>query len=135
MTEILHDATAGLRRGDLLPHFSGFSPEGSRLDYERLWQRRNVLLLVLASPAGATTWEYVTSLDAQVRQLVPDDTSVVVAEGPLAGLPVNTVVVADRWGEVVHCEPLPADPSNWPPASELVEWAEFVRRRCPECPP
>jgi hypothetical protein len=27
------------------------------------------------------------------------------------------------------------EPEYWPPADDILDWVEFVRAKCPECPP
>jgi hypothetical protein len=39
------------------------------------------------------------------------------------------VLFADRWGEVVHVEAT----AELPAATALLEWLDYVERRCPEC--
>jgi hypothetical protein len=51
------------------------------------------------------------------------------------GLPMNSVLIADRWGEIAEAVRLESNPARWPPARELIAWVEFVRGQCPECPP
>lgn len=46
------------------------------------------------------------------------------------------VVVADRWGEILHiASQSAADLSRLPSVDELLSWVQFARMQCPECPP
>jgi hypothetical protein len=40
--------------------------------------------------------------------------------------------VADRWGEIAYVAAAP-HVTELPTASELIEWLDYVERRCPEC--
>jgi len=46
------------------------------------------------------------------------------------------VVIADRWGEIVHiASPPHGQASQLPNVDEVLSWIRFVRIQCPECPP
>lgn len=125
-----------LRPGDLLsPFLHGGTLDGRELPYEQLWQKRNVVWFVLPARAVATASPYLRDVNDRLSALTPPDTSLVISDQAGNGLPLNCVVIADRWGEVVQAARLAADPAHWPPVDEIIEWVEFVRAKCPECPP
>lgn len=127
--------TGTLGPGDLVPRFNGVTTDGRRLEYEALWQRRNVVLFALAADVRTAAAPYLRSLERRLSELTPPDTSLVLSDDSIAGLPPNHVVIADRWGEIAHTAPLGADLQTWPSSDDVLEWVEFVRMKCPECPP
>lgn len=124
-----------LRRGDLIPRFEGAASDGRPIEYDRVWQQRNVVLFALPAGRDAAASRYLTALERGLTELKPADTSLVVSNSPIAGLPPNTLAIADRWGEIAHIERLASDCSSWPSIDDILEWVEFVRMKCPECPP
>jgi hypothetical protein len=99
---------------------------GRQVEYQQLWQRKNLVLISL--PADAPR-ELVDGVVRDMAPLVSDDTGVVVTTDAIPGIPRPGVVVADRWGEVYHVHQAP----DVPRADELREWLRFVRQECPEC--
>lgn len=126
---------AALSPGDLIPTFEGETGDGRRLQYQEVWQRRNVVLLVLSATARAEASSYLTAVEARVSKLRPDDTTLVICDHRINGVPLGTVVVADRWGEIAYIQELTSHPAEWPSVDEILEWVEFIRVKCPECPP
>jgi hypothetical protein len=122
-----------LRAGDFLPSFTSETLDGREVPDTQLWQRRNVVLLVAPREAVATQSSYMSSLDRRISELKPSDTSLVISHQPIVGVPRYTIVIADRWGEIVHLAHFPS--ATWPPIDDVVEWVEFIRAQCPECPP
>jgi hypothetical protein len=119
-----------LRPGDQIPHFEVIQHDGTRIAYAELWQRRNLLLVVLPAEVGADL--YVRGLDASMSRLMAHETAVVITGGTVEQIEAPAVVIADRWGEVqfVASERAPVD---LPGAEELIEWLRYVQTRCPEC--
>lgn len=124
-----------LRPGDLVSHFEGVTLEGRDVPHEELWQHRNVVLFVVPTELGTAASSYLTALEGRLSELKPSDTSLVLSRHAIDGVPMNTLVIADRWGEVVHLSQLGSDPTGWPSIDGVVEWVEFIRVKCPECPP
>lgn len=106
--------------GELIPHFDLIDAGGRRVNYRAdLWQRKAVVLV--SEPVAA-------ALRPDLAALASDDVGVVIAAGPLPGLPTACVAIVDRWGEVAR---------TWehvvPGAGEVASWLAHVRMRCPEC--
>jgi uncharacterized protein len=124
-------ADSRLARGDQVPHFDVGTVDGTRVRYADLWQHRN---LVLVSPgASSEEWQrYAASLLNRAADFSAAETALVVSSDPIAGLQSPGVLVADRWGEIVHVVQAGGAP---PDPDDLLEWVDFVRMQCPECPP
>lgn len=120
-----------LQLGDLLPHFKVTDLYGKRFDYSSIWQRKN-LVLVMLSDTDSLTRSYAEQLMVRGRDSKEDDTEWVVTCDRIAGMPNPGAVVADRWGELMHVAHAP-DVAHLPPPDELGEWVDYVQHRCPEC--
>jgi hypothetical protein len=130
------DEHALLQAGDLLsPFVHGTTLHGRAIPYEQLWQHRNVVLFVLADHTAEGVREYISAVNDQLSELEPQDTTLLISHESSSGLPMNSLVIADRWGEIAEARRLESDPAQWPPVSEIIAWVEFVRAQCPECPP
>ncbi len=122
-----------LQRGDLIPHFDVTSLQGDTVSYSTLWQRRNlVLITVPASDPDGTFTHYVSQLSARGPASTAADTEWVITRDAVTGVPCPGVVVADRWGEVIHVA-TGSQASELPLADELVDWVTYVQHQCPEC--
>jgi hypothetical protein len=119
-----------------VPHFDVMTIGGGRIRYQDIWQRR-ALVLVLATPREhETTVEYGSQLEARRREFEEADSTIVVTEDAVPGLPPPRTVVADRWGEILHVEAPPSgDVRQLPSVDDLLSWVQFARIQCPECPP
>jgi hypothetical protein len=124
-----------LQPGDLLTRFEGATVDGRELRYEQLWQHRNVMLFLVSAELARGASSRLAALEGRLSELKPPDTSLVISDHPIDGVPMNSVVIADRWAEVVYIAQLASDPGRWPSIDDLVEWVEFIRMKCPECPP
>jgi hypothetical protein len=124
-----------LHRGNLLPRFDGTTVQGRRLEHEQLWQHRNVVLFVLTANLHDAARAYLGALDMRLSELKPDDTSLVISDHAVDGVPLDGVVIADRWGEIVYIQGLSPNLAVWPSIDDLLDWVEFVRVKCPECAP
>jgi peroxiredoxin len=125
--------STGTRTGELIPHFTAVTIHGESIRYRDLWQQRNLVLYLLPH-ASAEARGYLDALRTRLAQLRPDDVTLVAIEGPVQQLPESSVVLCDRWGEIEHVASLGNDVQTWPPIDEIVEWTEFIRSKCPECP-
>lgn len=127
-------ATRTEARLGYVPHFDVITLGGQRVRYQEIWQRRN-LVLVMVSPqdreAGAL---YASQLKSRQAEFEEAETTVVVTADIVPGLSAPRVVVADRWGEILHTE-VPVDVSTLPSVEDLLSWVRFARIQCPECPP
>ena len=116
--------------GDSLPHFTLTTLGGGTFSYASIWQRHHLVLVVL--PGAAAPDAYVRDLEGRREEFAAADAVCAITADRVEGLEQGGVVIADRWGEIIHVvdgsttTPLPA-------AADLVEWARYVQRRCPEC--
>jgi hypothetical protein len=117
-------------RGDQLPHFRVTRTTGEPFEFERIWQRRHLLLVALGD--GGTDERYCRELIARAPDWQRLDAELVITTDRVAGLEPPAVLVADRWGEIVHVTAATGT-AGLPGAHELTEWLDFVARRCPEC--
>ena len=111
--------------------FTASNADGTRVRYEEIWQRRNLLLVSLPNddPTGA---EYARTLGVLEPDLAAYDAALIITTTRIEGVPSPGVVVADRWGEVYYVQE--ADrASSLPTPDELIDWLRFVRNECPEC--
>ncbi len=129
----------GLRPGDELPDFDGVTLDGRTVNYRRdLWQKKFVVLVAFASPASADAQAYRSALLNRERELTSHETALLFLAGGKDGapstapVPVPSVVIADRWGEVRDVQH-PADERGLPAPDAIVEWLRFVQVECPEC--
>jgi peroxiredoxin len=120
-----------LQPHDLLPHFEVADLGGERISYSSIWQRKN-LVLVMLPDADPPSRNYADRLIAKVRGLNDDDTEWIVTRDAVEGLQCPGVVVADRWGEIAHVVHS-SHVKDLPSADELVEWVRYLQYRCPEC--
>ena len=118
--------------GDQLPHFEATTVTGERFLYSRVWQRKNLLLVVLAAVDEAAALAYDAQLRDRMGAFGSTDTVRVVTLDGVSGLPDRAVVIADRWGEIAHVAAAD-DPDRLPAPAELLEWVGYVQRHCPEC--
>jgi hypothetical protein len=120
-----------LHAHDLLPHFAVADLEGERFRYSSIWQRKN-LVLVLLPDSNPPSRHYAGQLMARAEELGDEDTEWLVTPDPIEGLPRPGVVVADRWGEIAYVSG-PSEVGELPVLDELLEWMHHVQHRCPEC--
>jgi hypothetical protein len=119
-----------LQRGDDVPHFDVRTVGGDVFGYGTIWQRRNLVLIVL--PGSDADDGYIAALAARAAEFRDRETACVITLDAVAGLPAPAILVADRWGEVVHVATA-SDVSGLPTVQELLEWVDYVAQRCPEC--
>ena len=120
-----------LQRHDLVPHFEVTDLSGRRVAYSSIWQRKNLVLVILPD-AGPRSRRYVDRLSTSIRTMNAGDTSWIVTRDPVDGLPRPGVVVADQWGEIAHVAGA-AVVEELPAPDELIDWLRYVQSRCPEC--
>ncbi len=114
-----------------VPHFDVMALDGRRVRYAEVWQRRNLVLACLPhAAAGAARWlEEVHEHDRELERL--ETTFVATADG-VPGVPCPGLIIADRWGEVMHRD-TPSDVSGLMAVDDLLEWVRYVQYKCPEC--
>lgn len=117
-----------LRRGDQLPDFEAPTVDGAHFRYADVWQHRNLVLITtgLSSPSVVA---YLSDLRDRVAALKPDNSTVVAVQNVQA-LPASSLIVGDRWGEIVFIAALSDDVARWPSSDDVLEWLEMVRQRC-----
>src|SRR5687768_8762827 len=95
--------TMMLQRGDHVPHFHVKTVGGSELSYSTIWQRQNLLLVTI----GDAQSTYAADLLARSAEFLAHNSVCVVTRDDVAGLPAPALLIADRWGEIVHvvCAP------------------------------
>lgn len=118
--------------GDFVPHFSVTTIDGGTFEYSSIWQRRNLLMVVAPDEHTTGSAGIVNAIDELTRGGELSETVVVITRSPIAGLSSPAVLIADRWGEIIHVAPL-RESDAMPTAADLREWLEYVARRCPEC--
>jgi hypothetical protein len=116
--------------GDNVPHFDVTSIDGRQVRYASIWQRRNLVLIVLPAADGDSFAGYVADLLARRDAFDAQQAECVITRDDVGGLPPPGALVADRWGEIA-C--VVAGPAGMPRPDELLAWVEHVRNRCPEC--
>jgi hypothetical protein len=119
-----------LQRGDPVPHFKVRTVDGDEFSYATIWQHANLVLVTLPESCGQS--RYAFELSARAAEFRNLKGTCVITRDPVTGVPAPSVLVADRWGEVVHVAPA-ADENGLPTPSELLEWLDYVERKCPEC--
>ena len=120
-----------LQRGDQVPHFEVRTSGGELFRYASIWQHKSLLLVALPgdAPAGARdTLEQATPSDAFLQR---ESVCVVTRDG-VPGLHAPAALVADRWGEIVYLTET-SGVDELPTSSDLLDWLDYVDRRCPEC--
>lgn len=119
-----------------VPHFEVTTLDGQPVRYQDIWQRRNLVLIIIEPHERNAAARYASQLNARRDDFEQAETTVVVTDDAVPGVAAPRVVIADRWGEILHIDSPPAgDPSQWPSVEELLSWVRFARIQCPECPP
>jgi hypothetical protein len=119
-----------LQRGDQLPHFNVRTIGGDEFSYSTIWQRSSLVLVTLQDSTGES--RYASALSAREPAFRELKGVCVITRDPVTGVPTPGAVIADRWGEIVHIATA-SDENELPTAAELLEWLDYVERRCPEC--
>lgn len=126
-----------LEVGGQVPHFVVRRLDGTTFSYGDIWQRRNLLLVSLGAQADARAQEmieaaFIASLLAHDDTLREYESEVVITRDVVDGLPPPSVLVADRWGEIVAIEHA-SDITLLPEVANILERLRFVAHACPEC--
>lgn len=114
-----------------VPHFRIRDLDHRYVAYPEIWQRKNLLLILLPHAASKEDEEYAAALRSHMPALTAHDTVCVMSRDAVEGLPRPGVVVADRWGEIHYAAGGRVD--DLPAPSEIIEWLRYVQVQCPEC--
>lgn len=117
----------GWQRGDSVPHLEIRTLDGGTFTYREIWQHKNLVLVALPEAAGGEG--YASELARHAPDFHEQNSVAVVTRDRIPGLAAPGVAVADRWGEIVHVAIAP-DISGLPGVPDLIDWLQFVRRRC-----
>ena len=129
-------ATRSEARLGYVPHFDVTTLDGQRVRYEEIWQRRNLVLLVASPRERKAAARYASQLDSRRREFEDAETTIVMTTDAVPGFAPPRVVIADRWGEILHIGSSPSgEVSQLPNVDEVLSWVQFARIQCPECPP
>ena len=119
-----------------VPHFEVTTIDEDRVLYREIWQRRNLVLVLVAPDQRGAAERYAQQLTDRQHEFEDAETSIVVTADSLPGLPPPRVVIADRWGEILHIASAPGgDVSQLLSVEEALTWVRFAQIQCPECPP
>ena len=121
-----------LRRGDSVPHFEVKTVGGELFNYSTIWQRRNLVLLAIPAAEFEAPGTYVSQVVARRSEFTAKDAECVVTGDRVPGIQSPAVVVADRWGEIVHVATT-SQVDDLTSPEELLDWVDYLDRRCPEC--
>lgn len=117
---------------DAMPHFTVTRIDGPPVRYESIWQRKNLLLVLLPRNVDGASAKYASQVADRSADITAEDAAYVITRDPIAGAPTPGVVVADRWGEV-HFVAGADDVAALPSADDLIDWLRYVQVKCPEC--
>ena len=117
---------------DAMPHFEVARLDGARVRYESIWQRKNLLLVVMPTRVDNASETYASQLANRLDEITRHDAECVITRDPIPGIQPPGVLVADRWGEV-HFVAESENVAGLPPLDELIEWLQYVQMKCPEC--
>jgi peroxiredoxin len=121
-----------LQPGDSIPHFEVKTLGGELFSYSTVWQRRNLVLLAIPAAESEAPGAYLSRLVALRPELTAKDAECVVTRDRVPGIQSPAVVVADKWGEIVHVATA-SQVDHLTSPQELLDWVEYLDRRCPEC--
>jgi hypothetical protein len=116
----------------LIPHFSVTTVNGERCSYADLWQKKNLLLVVIPGSASSDRDAYISGLQVRVADLTAHETACVITSEDIPDVRSPAVVIADRWGEIAFVAE-PRRLEDLPDIDAIIEWLRHVQARCPEC--
>jgi hypothetical protein len=99
--------------------------------YSTLWQHRHVVLATLDRDSDDAQ-AYASAIATRRTAFDEQNTVGVVTFEPVSGLDAPGVLVADKWGEIAFVATAPTA-SALPSVDDLLEWSDYLQRRCPEC--
>jgi hypothetical protein len=119
-------------RGQRVPDFTVAGIDGTPVRYVDVWQRRNLLLVVLPPGSSPESDRYAAQLASRTPELTAHDTVCLVTRESVPAVAPPAVVVADRWGEI-HFAARTSGVDELPGPDELLDWLRYVQMQCPEC--
>lgn len=122
--------TQSLNSGDQVPHIEITDLSGSIFRYSSIWQHSNLLLITVPQTDGHAN--YVADLSRRDSDFRDRHAVCVVTRNAVLGMPTPGVLVADRWGEIIHIAAA-GRVDDLPPPLELLKWLDYIEQRCPEC--
>jgi hypothetical protein len=123
---------AVLQRGDSVPHFDVTTIRGELVSYSTIWQRKNLVLVSLPAAESQGSATYISELVARKSEFGAKHAECVVTRDPISGITSPGIVVADRWGEIVHVsQAIHVEDLTLP--QDLLDWLDYLEKRCPEC--
>ncbi len=133
MTEhVGQEVSRMLQTGDLVPHFTVTTFSGESFDYSDIWQRKNLVFVLLPHADSAATTKFVDQLTCHMSELTGHDSTCVITRDSVAGIQSPAIVVADRWGEIHHVAG-GKTVDDLPGPDDVIEWLRCVQQQCPEC--
>lgn len=121
-----------LKTGDDMPHFRAVTLEGRTFNYGDIWQRKNLVLIVVPDTPSPELAGRVAEWSDAGEHSIGDDSQWVITTDHVPGFRPPAVVVADKWSEIQFTRS-GCSVADLPGGDELVEWLEYVRNQCPEC--
>jgi hypothetical protein len=121
-----------------VPHFDVTTVDGHHVRYDDVWQRRNLVLVLISPQEREDGARYASQLQARRDEFEREETTVVVTSDAVPKLPTPAALVADRWGEILYLQTASGDRTSRLPdvdVDELLSWVHFAEIQCPECPP
>ena len=120
-----------LERGAAVPPFHAATVDGRSVDYSTIWQRRNLVLVTLTAD-DASMGTYVSRLAEAMPAFRSHQAECIVTRESIPGVASPSVLIADRWGEIVHVA-RGSTATDLLPVPEILEWLAYLQIRCPEC--
>jgi len=126
--------------GTPVPHFSVTTRAGETFSRGQIWQREQLLLVLLPAEPWPALTVWADGVEAARERVRKMETALVITSDPVSGFEPPVALVADRWGEVTHAATvsIDADPASGrervtPDVGDLLVWVEATLHRCPEC--
>lgn len=116
----------------VVPHFCVTTIDGGTCRYADLWQRKNLLLVLIPATGSTDRHAYISTLRDHIADLTAHDTSCVMTSDDITGVRSPAIVIADRWGEIAFIAEAESA-SELPRLDAIIEWLGHVQGRCPEC--
>lgn len=121
-----------LQRGDLVPHFEVRTLDGRAVRYADVWQHANLVLVAFPAVESAAAARYAAALSAETTAFAARNARLVMTRGAMPATVAPTLIIADRWGEIVHVA-TGTDVEALPGAADILDWLDHLESRCPEC--